>query len=54
MMSSQRERGPAAAKAQRRRRDSNPRRFRATVFKTVAFDHSATPPERDGVKIHRK
>jgi hypothetical protein len=28
----------------RRRRDSNPRRFRATVFKTVAFDHSATPP----------
>ena len=30
--------------AGRRRRDSNPRRFRATVFKTVAFDHSATPP----------
>ena len=30
--------------ALRRRRDSNPRRFRATVFKTVAFDHSATPP----------
>ncbi len=29
----------------RRRRDSNPRRFRATVFKTVAFDHSATPPD---------
>ena len=29
-----------------RRRDSNPRRFRATVFKTVAFDHSATPPDR--------
>src|SRR2546423_14791969 len=28
----------------RRRRDSNPRRFRATVFKTVAFDRSATPP----------
>ncbi len=29
---------------QRRRRDSNPRRFRAAVFKTAAFDHSATPP----------
>ena len=29
----------------RRRGDSNPRRLRATVFKTVAFDHSATPPE---------
>ncbi len=30
----------------RRRRDSNPRRLRATVFKTVAFDHSATPPRK--------
>src|SRR5450432_31553 len=29
----------------RRRRDSNPRSFRSTVFKTVAFDHSATPPK---------
>ena len=24
--------------------DSNPRNFRSTVFKTAAFDHSATPP----------
>src|SRR6478735_1745277 len=29
---------------QRRRRDSNPRRLRATVFKTVALNRSATPP----------
>lgn len=32
-------------RAQRRRRDSNPRCFRTTVFKTAAFDHSATPPK---------
>ena len=38
-----RARAPLRA-ALRRRRDSNPRRFRATVFKTVAFDRSATPP----------
>ncbi len=31
----------------RRRRDSNPRRFRAAVFKTAAFDRSATPPGRE-------
>ena len=30
---------------QRRRRDSNPRSLRSAVFKTAAFDHSATPPE---------
>jgi hypothetical protein len=28
----------------RRRRDSNPRISRSAVFKTAAFDHSATPP----------
>lgn len=28
----------------RRRRDSNPRTFRSTVFKTAALNHSATPP----------
>ena len=28
----------------RRRRDSNPRTSRSAVFKTAAFDHSATPP----------
>ena len=30
----------------RRERDSNPRTFRSTVFKTAAFDHSAIPPAR--------
>ena len=30
--------------AQRRRRDSNPRHLRAAVFKTAAFNRSATPP----------
>jgi hypothetical protein len=30
----------------RRERDSNPRGFRLTVFKTVAIDHSAIPPDR--------
>jgi hypothetical protein len=30
--------------AWRRRRDSNPRSSRSAVFKTAAFDHSATPP----------
>ena len=34
-------RGGAAG---RRERDSNPRSFRTTVFKTVAIDHSAIPP----------
>ena len=34
----------SAAIVWRRRRDSNPRDSRPTVFKTVAFDHSATPP----------
>ena len=28
----------------RRRRDSNPRTVRSTVFKTAAIDHSATSP----------
>ena len=35
-----REEGP------RRRRDSNPRDSRLAVFKTAAFNHSATPPPR--------
>lgn len=30
----------------RRERDSNPRGFHPTVFKTVAIDHSAIPPTR--------
>ena len=30
--------------SERRRRDSNPRRLRAAVFKTAAFGRSATPP----------
>jgi hypothetical protein len=33
---------------QRRRRDSNPRSLRSAVFKTAAFDHSATPPGSPG------
>jgi hypothetical protein len=32
----------------RRRRDSNPRCLRTTVFKTAAFNHSATPPSCGG------
>jgi hypothetical protein len=28
----------------RRERDSNPRTFRSTVFKTAALNHSAIPP----------
>src|SRR5229473_337219 len=30
----------------RRERDSNPRGFHPTVFKTVAIDHSAIPPTK--------
>ncbi len=29
----------------RRGRDSNPRSFRSTVFKTATFDRSVTPPQ---------
>jgi hypothetical protein len=38
----------------RRRRDSNPRRFRAAVFKTAAFVHSATPPRGGGGHFYRR
>jgi microsomal dipeptidase-like Zn-dependent dipeptidase len=34
--------------AWRRGRDSNPRTFRSTVFKTAAINHSATSPEAQG------
>ena len=40
--------------SQRRRRDSNPRRFRAAVFKTAAFVHSATPPKGGGGDFYRE
>jgi hypothetical protein len=36
----------------RRERDSNPRTFRSTVFKTAAFDRSAIPPPQ--MLAHRK
>ena len=37
---------------QRRRRDSNPRCFRTAVFKTAAFDRSATPPHGGSSPYH--
>ena len=37
---------PAIQAEWRRERDSNPRTFQSTVFKTVAIDHSAIPPGR--------
>jgi hypothetical protein len=37
-------RPPLPVETERRRRDSNPRYVRTTVFKTAALNHSATPP----------
>ena len=38
----------------RRRRDSNPRSLHSAVFKTAAFGHSATPPDREGRRLLRR
>jgi len=40
--------------AERRRRDSNPRYFRTTVFKTAALNRSATPPKRGTLHLARQ